>query len=1041
MTRLAINPLSPVPFTPPGRTTRRPQRFLPTAAPTQRGAVIGPSFELVFGFIPAVNIGNFFGVENDVARTLLNIFADPITIGTTFLTGGLTAAGKVASATRALETTKGVLRLQKGVTGLERVNSTREALKILAKAETNPEAVKALQLAIGAKDAMGFTKAARALVKTPVTSNIRKELPTVEELFKLDDLLQAEKLFDAGQAGTGLTKTLVPGFVNQVEQGQRALIQGRVPFTNIRKSIVEGRPIYNFLDSIFPASPLIGDRLKKVAQGTGILGTGGSILASTTRDMFRGMHINRGIFMEKEVVPEARKIIAGLKQKIERIAPGSSTQGLPEILTFFREGRGIDKATVEALGLGDEFVRLGIKSRTGKKASGETFEFFDKLELEKFLDRRGNWRKAADELNRDLERHFEDLRQFMNDSGLGIDIPHLESYINRIWDVGTKTAGKIAREWQRDGTFFNKRKFATAIQGMTKGFKLKTTNAFDLLNEYQLASARIVQNKQIIETIKDPLNKLIFNNIRVPLLASRKTLERLNKSDPKLDLFKEYVEITDKKLLSFLGVSKVTNARNMVPRSVARDLGAIFGKPFDGPIAKFADKFNASAKFLQLVSSFFHGVTLIESSVAVLGPIKGLRVAISLGGGIPFLPKRMRDAMMKTGLGKDATALTDDAISGARAAGLKVELKSAGEASTFSPDIQMTVVRDMITGVENAIKSRIPGSAKIVDTIGPGKYSDMFNTALWDNFHTPVKLISYQDNLKKMIKLNPNADPSQLAADVASFVNDAFGGQNWERLFVHPKFKQVMHWALLAPDWTISNLRIAGIGTTGLKGAVRGVIGKGRNPKEQLVGSYWRTALPVYYATINLLNRANSGHWIWENPPGERLAIQLSEKDDKGRLQFIKLGKQFREPLRWLTEPDKIFGSKLSPGIQIVVEQFTAHSTTGFPTEFAAEKQPVPLTIMEQVPLRAKNFISKFIPFSFQGNSFMMALPKSTFNEKDAIRGVADAMKGGKFRKGADVKAIRAILQLAQANGLNVSRIKSAVKRGVGDPSGILDKE
>jgi len=981
----------------------------PKAPPTTK-SVEQPGFEFLFGIIPTVNVGNILGIENDTVRLFANILLDPISIGAAFFTGGLTAAGKVASATKALKTTKGVLRSMKGVTALERVNSTKSFLRVLAKAEANPEATKAIQAALKAEDAMGFTKAVRGLAKTKVSSGLERLIPSTDELFKLDDLLQAEKVFESGAALAKVNKELVPGLVKQVEAGQRSLIQARVPFTNIRKTVVEGKPIFSILDNLFPASPLLSKTTTAVARGSGVA-------ATTFREMFRGMLDNRGVFMN-DITRNSDEVIKGLKTKLNTLAPGSEAEGLADLLFFAREGRGISKNVVEELGLIGEFERLGIKSRGAK----EGFEFFDKLEFDKFIKGKG-WEKATKELGRDLGNHFEDLRLFMNESGLGLDIPHVENYITRLWDVEVKEAGKLAKDWVRTGVFLNKRKFNTAIQGLSKSFKLKNTNAFDVLKEYQLLSGRIVQNREIIETIKSAKNTIRIDNIEIPLLTSERKLNRLG-------IKGDYTKITDENLRRVIGISGIRGAREWMPKSAARDLGVIFGRPFDGPIAKFADKFNANAKFLQLASSFFHSVALTESAIATLGPVKGIKTAISLGGGLP-LPKGIRTALLKSGLGDNVVALSDDAANSAIAAGLDV---------ARAPDFQMNLVQKGLQTIESTVTRSIPGVGKMIGSL-PRKYTEMFNEALWDNYHRPLKLIGYQDRLAHLKKISPNADPSQLAATAASFINDAFGGQNWERLLVHPKFKQAMHWSFLAPDWTISNLRIAGIGSTGIKGAVRGVLGQGRNGKEELVGAYWRTALPVMYAMSNILNRASSGHWLWENAPGHKLDIELAERDEKGKLSYVKLGKQFREPFRWLTEPDKIFGAKLAPGVQVAVEQLTAHSTTGFPTELAELNiKKVPMTFMEKVPTRAKIFVEKFVPFSFRGNNFMMALPKSTFSERDAILGVADAIKGTKFT-GSDSLAVREILKLAAANGLNVNRIKGAVKREVGDPRGLLNQD
>jgi hypothetical protein len=151
----------------------------------------------------------------------------------------------------------------------------------------------------------------------------------------------------------------------------------------------------------------------------------------------------------------------------------------------------------------------------------------------------------------------------------------------------------------------------------------------------------------------------------------------------------------------------------------------------------------------------------------------------------------------------------------------------------------------------------------------------------------------------------------------------------------------------------------------------------------------------------------------------------------------MKLGKQMREPFRWLTDPLSIGGSKASPAVRTMVEQLSKHSTTGFPTEFAYKHGQPQGTFVESVPARLKSIGSKFIPFSLQGNSVMFAFPKSSFTERTAIMELGNAIRGTKGL-GGDRALVNDILRMAKLNNLDVLKIASQVRRQTGDPRGMM---
>jgi hypothetical protein len=176
----------------------------------------------------------------------------------------------------------------------------------------------------------------------------------------------------------------------------------------------------------------------------------------------------------------------------------------------------------------------------------------------------------------------------------------------------------------------------------------------------------------------------------------------------------------------------------------------------------------------------------------------------------------------------------------------------------------------------------------------------------------------------------------------------------------------------------------------------------------------------------NILNYAMSkyydgeGRFTWENEPGHKFYDVMVGRDEKGRRQYVNFGKQVQEPLRWLYEPLKIGGAKLSPAIQIAIEQLTGSSTTGFPMEFKDEEGG------EELAGRVKAVGEKFVPFSFSGTNYAFALPRSTgATGYKVIEGLKRAIRDG------DNRAMVEWLKAAADNGYNGKKLLSIAKRDV----------
>ena len=151
-----------------------------------------------------------------------------------------------------------------------------------------------------------------------------------------------------------------------------------------------------------------------------------------------------------------------------------------------------------------------------------------------------------------------------------------------------------------------------------------------------------------------------------------------------------------------------------------------------------------------------------------------------------------------------------------------------------------------------------------------------FDSVTWDYLHTGMKLSTFIAKFEKAIANGehekPGMDRDKVAAQVASFVNDTFGGLDWYRVatetesafgrkmamnVLSPGARQSLQILMFAPDWTMSTFRAL----------YKALPNSKQMPLTTKLhqGYVMRTAL-MYAILMNGYNMALSGHPIWQNP-------------------------------------------------------------------------------------------------------------------------------------------------------------------------------
>jgi N12 class adenine-specific DNA methylase len=462
-----------------------------------------------------------------------------------------------------------------------------------------------------------------------------------------------------------------------------------------------------------------------------------------------------------------------------------------------------------------------------------------------------------------------------------------------------------------------------------------------------------------------------------------------------------------------------------VDPEVYRITKQIFEQPFTGNVVRAWETFNAFAKWSALSLSLFHHWALTESANAALArawnPVRGLVLTErGLRGGIPL------------GFGARITQPHREGLRLVENPDVRRDLTMHGLNVDPSPDVMIGRVQRALHEAEarvrrNPILGHVPGLERLVR--GVRQFKEWFDFKLWNRYYTGLKAYTYYDLVREqMARMPDGATPDavrRVKEKVAELVNDMFGGQEWEgKFWLTPKGRQVLHWFLLAPDWTLSNIQVAAKSFSQAKDPVT----------RKVLSRYWRNMLAGFFAFVATANYVLTRRWPWQNEPGHKLDIDVTPimralpwtDPDEERRYFIKPGKQFREVVRYVTDPVGIVGPKMSPGMHIFVEQITGHQAGQWGWEMPWARDE--LGWYESLPERTLSVMEKFTPFAVRGHNFAFTFPmsrgmswyKAQKSYEDIIRAQVDPSLYRRLMPSQDAERLKAEIDAAaELNGLD----------------------
>lgn len=670
--------------------------------------------------------------------------------------------------------------------------------------------------------------------------------------------------------------------------------------------------------------------------------------------------------------------------------------GILESEAFIRKFENkLSKQELEAI----PFIRQKIKDPTVLKQIGK----------EKIIPIIENPSAKVLKATEEIGKYYDEGHAFLSKHWDGLS--YIEDYVTHIWDIPTKRRSEVVNNLSTKNPFLKKRTIPSLEEGIKHGLKPKTTNIAEILRIYDQYKIKTVHNAKFAESLKG-----LKDETGNPLIM------RVDKAP------EDWVTINHPALNRAMVIGKPKDVLLMqkvpvkVHPEIAKELNIIFDKPFRHPVIGALETVNAFTKKSMLSFSFFHHFALTESAFSSGIGLKTVKL---------WNPYKILKAVKK----KDYAIyknmpLAKDAI-------------EHGVSFGALSDVQRGKIQTAFQTAERNAKMFAP----VVKILRKG--NELWDASLWDYYHNNLKLYAYEEGVlnglkyaqKKTGRALTKQEISSVKTEMGQFVNDSFGGQNWElgKIMGDPKIRQMAHWLLLAPDWTISTLKQAYAPIRGVK-----KIATAKTPAElaggraltRQGGLFWIRAAAYFNLIAQSVNYYNTkkeygeGRFTWENAPGNTLNIFFGKNDD-GTERYIRMGKQFREVLEWGLEPDVKFGAKLSPILGESYRQVARHSAgSGFPTEWAD------MGSWESILPRIKSIGEMPLPFSLRPyikdkpQMFMFALPsKKGMTNYKTKKLLLKELKAGNAAK------IQFILSAALQNDLDAKSLlkeaQSMMKREV----------
>ena len=551
-------------------------------------------------------------------------------------------------------------------------------------------------------------------------------------------------------------------------------------------------------------------------------------------------------------------------------------------------------------------------------------------------------RTALEPVAKEVKAHFDDgwqkIKKYMPD----LTAKQLEDYVTHIWDIPRHKQAEASQWFSTRNRFTEQRFIDTYKEGIERGYKPKTLDITEIIKIHDAVANRAIENARFINellSLEQDGVPLVMRSVEAPL---------------------DWVEVNYPALTRRIPTSASERAKSKqfvkdvkvrVHPDLARPLKTIFEDRFDHPVISAYENINGVMKKSMLSLSLFHHGALGEVGIALGIPAKTANLYFNPVKIYKSLVKGEYEIFKNEPLARDAI--------------------EHGVQFGATSDIPLASIQKMLRQLSTSTEN-IPVANRVTKFLEG--FNNTWDKALWDYLHDTLKLYGYESLIAKMPSNLDQPRTTMYKREMAQFINDTFGGQNWDTLGFSPKELQMMTWNLLSADWTLSTTRQA-LAPTGIGKVYNETAGA----RKKAGTIFWARAALYFGIGMNMLNAMFRQKDMEENPHlyldkeydfmdktmfgntlGNKTKLFLGRYND-GSERYLRWGKQFRDFFELFSHPIKKLGGKAAPVPQALSEIFTGHSLSGFKNDDIYGKEGLDAAISI-----TKSLASGFIPISLQ---------------------------------------------------------------------------
>lgn len=610
-----------------------------------------------------------------------------------------------------------------------------------------------------------------------------------------------------------------------------------------------------------------------------------------------------------------------------------------------------------------------------------------------FVEGIGNLEKPGDTIDRvrtrmtpEMERFAKDYRfrtelerqeinQYLKDMEEGEYLKFLEDYLGHFYvDNAAKRQAAVSR-FSKESPHAKQRKLPTLKEAVDLGL---TPITQDPANTYELTARinwQVATNRKFVGELK---------NIRTgsgdPMVVPAKDGPPGWPVTNNPLIQRVYARQTPGGLMLWKGGAAIHP-------DLWRSARQILDQPISGDIGKAYDAINGFTRANAFAFSLFHDLTLRSAAVGSMARLSNpLRGLFRLFETHPITGER--EIFRSTrGLGKELMQ-NEEAVSDAAQHGLKF---SYTDSEAYQHNARTFLERRAAAWRDVPFLGKATRLAR--------DFQQWRQKGLWANTHDAFKIITYHDLVSKALDgAPPGTDVAGVKEQIASFLNDAYGGQEWQTKFwLDPGTRKVLSRFFLAPDWTLSTIRsvpfVSDLVSSAREQAPR-LAGRETfpTPKEGMgnvrrarfwgaeVAALATATAAAQYAIYQAFGDPKKGDkpFIWDNELNQKGRIDVTpimrkfpwhDPKDPTR-HYVNLGKRPQEIVNWFSSPDQQILSKASRPVAMIFQQIS-----GSEGDFKAPWKQDHEAFVESLGKRATAIGKEALPFVFMGNQFALSVP------------------------------------------------------------------